>query len=255
MGQYDQLPKLAGELTALHPTILAAPGGAPSARAAKAATNSIPIAFVSNDSVREGLVESLSRPGGKITGVDIMSGELTGKRLELLAQLVPAGKAVGFLTNPKGALSVAQSKEAERAARVLGREVVFVSAGTDTEIDAGFEILARNPVGGLVVENDPYFDSRRERLIELTAKRALPAIYHIREFPAAGGLMSYGANLVDAYYQMGVQVGRVLKGANITDLPIVRPTKFELALNLKTAKALGLTIPPTVLAIVDEVID
>ena len=137
----------------------------------------------------------------------------------------------------------------------MGRESLVVGASNDEEIDSSFSTLTQKKVGGLVVENDPFFDSRRQRLIQLTAQRSLPAIYHIREFPIAGGLMSYGTNLVDAYNQMGVLVGRILKGANITDLPVTRPTKFELAINLSTAKALGLTIPPTVLAIADELID
>jgi ABC-type uncharacterized transport system substrate-binding protein len=254
-GQYDRLQKLASELIGLHPSVIAAAGGAPSARAAKSATHSIPILFVTSDSVGEGVVASLNRPGENITGVDLMSGELTGKRLELLAQLVPAGSVIGFLTNPKGVQSNLRAKDFERAAQAMGRGSLIVGASTDAELDSGFSMLVQKRVSGLVVENDPFFDSRREHLIQLTAQRSIPAIYHIREFPVAGGLMSYGASLVDAYYQMGVQVGRVLKGANIADLPVIRPTKFELALNLKTAKALGLIIPPTVLAIADEIVD
>jgi ABC-type uncharacterized transport system substrate-binding protein len=254
-GQYDQLPKLASELTNLHPAVIIAAGGAPSAHAAKLATSSIPVFFVTSDSVQEGLVASLNRPGGNVTGVDIMSGELTGKRLEVLAQLVPSGGAIAFLANPSGRQSGSKATDAERAARALGRAFVVVDAGTDTEIDSVFSNLAQSKVGGVVVENDPFFDSRREHLIRLTAQHSIPAIYHIREFPVAGGLMSYGASLVDAYYQLAIQAGRFLKGANIADLPIVRPTKFELALNLKTAKALGLAVPPNLLAIADEVIE
>ena len=185
-----------------------------------------------------------------------MSGELTGKRLELLAQLVPSGSAIAFLANPSGLQSSSKySKDVERAARALGRAFVIVEANTDTQLDSVFSNLAQSKVGGVVVENDPFFDSRREHLIRLAAQRSIPAIYHIREFPVDGGLMSYGASLVDAYYQMGIQAGRFLKGANIADLPVVRPTKFELTLNLKTAKTLGLTIPPNFLAIADEVIE
>jgi ABC-type uncharacterized transport system substrate-binding protein len=216
---------------------------------------SIPITFVTSDSVSEGVVASLNQPGANITGVDLMSGELTGKRLELLSRLLPAGGVIGFLTNTKGVQSSLRAKDFELAAPAMGREPMIVGASTDAEIDSAFSLLVQKRVTGLVVENDPFFDSRRERLIQLTAERSMPAIYHIREYPVAGGLMSYGANLVDAYNQMGVQVGRTLKGANIADLPVVRPTKFELALNLNTAKKLGLTIPPTVLAIVDELID
>ena len=254
-GQYDQLPKLASELVNLHPAIIVAPGGAQSARAAKLATTSIPVFFVSSDSVDQGLVASLNRPGGNVTGVDIMSGELTGKRLELLAQVVPSGSAIAFLANPSGRQSSFKVKDIERAARALGRAFVVVDANNDTEFDNIFSKLAESKVGGVVVENDPFFDSRREHLIRLAALRSIPAIYHIREFPVAGGLMSYGASLVDAYYQVGIQAGRFLKGANFSDLPIVRPTKFELTLNLRTAKTLGLTIPPNFLAIADEVIE
>jgi putative tryptophan/tyrosine transport system substrate-binding protein len=254
-GEYDQLPKLASELTNLHPTIIAAPGGMPSARAAKLATNTIPIFFVTSDSVQEGLVASLNQPGGNITGVDIMSGELTGKRLELLARLVSPGRTVAFLTNPSGQRSSSRTKDFEGAARSLDRTFIVADASNDAELDSIFSKLAENRIGGVVVENDPFFDSRREHLIGLTAQRSIPAIYHIREFPVAGGLMSYGASLVDAYYQMGIQAGRFLKGANLADLPVVRPTKFELTLNPTTAKALGLNIPPSFLAIADEVIE
>jgi putative ABC transport system substrate-binding protein len=254
-GQYDQLRKLAGELVALKPAIIAAAGGAPSARAAKSVTSSVPITFVAGDSVTEGVVASLNQPGANITGVDLMSGELTGKRLGLLSQALPPGGIIGFLTNTKGVQSSLRAEDFRLAAAGIGREPLVVGASTANEIESAFALLVEKRIAGMVVENDPFFDSRRERLIQLTHERSIPAIYHIREFPAAGGLMSYGANLADAYNQMGVQVGRILKGANIVDLPVVRPTKFELALNLSTAKKLGLTIPPTMLAIADELID
>ncbi len=254
-GHYDQLSQLATELVSRHPTIIAAPGGTPSARAAKLATSAIPIFFVTSDAVQEGLVASLSQPGGNVTGVDIMSGELTGKRLELIARLIAPGAPIGFLTNPRGQESRARAKDFEAAARSLSRTFVVVDASSDAELGSIFSKLAENKVGGVVVENDPFFDSRREDLIRLAAERSIPAIYHIREFPLGGGLMSYGASLVDAYYQMGIQAGRYLKGANIADLPVIRPTKFELTLNLSTAKALRLDIPPSFLAIADEVIE
>ena len=254
-GRYDRLRKLAEELVALKPAIILAAGGAPSARAAKSVTRSIPITFVAGDSVSEGIVTSLNQPGANITGVDLMSGELTGKRLELLSQLLPASGVIGFLTNTKGVASSLRSEDFKLAAAGMGREPLVVGASTDTEIDAAFSLLIQKRAAGLVVENDPFFDSQRQRLIKLTAEHSIPAIYHIREYPVGGGLMSYGANLVDAYNQMGVQAGRILKGANVTDLPVIRPTKFELALNLGTAKKLGLTIPPNVLAIADELID
>jgi putative tryptophan/tyrosine transport system substrate-binding protein len=254
-GQYDQLRKLAQELAALQPAIMVAAGGAPSARAAKSVTMSIPITFVAGDSVTEGVVASLNQPGANITGVDLMSGELTGKRLGLLTQILPPGGVIGFLTNTKGVQSSLRAEDFRLAAAGSGREPLVAGASTDAEIESAFSLLVQKRVVGMLVENDPFFDSRRERLIQLTRERSIPAIYHIREFPLAGGLMSYGANLVDAYNQMGVQVGRILKGASIADQPVVRPTKFELALNIGTAKRLGLTIPPTVLAIADEVID
>ena len=217
------------------------------ARTVKQATSVIPIVF--------GLVASLNHPGGNITGVDIMSGELTGKRLELLARLVSADRTVAFLRNPSSQRSRSRAKDFEGAARSLNRRFIVVDASNDAELESVFSKLAENKVGGVVVENDPFFDSRREDLIGLTAQRSIPALYHIREFPVAGGLMSYGASLVDAYYQMGIQAGRFLRGANIADLPVLRPTKFELTLNLTTAKALGLDIPPSFLAIADEVIE
>jgi putative ABC transport system substrate-binding protein len=254
-GQYDQLRKLAAELAALQPALIAAAGGAPSARAAKSVTTSIPIIFVAGDSVTEGIVASLNQPGGNVTGVDLMSGELTGKRLGLLVQLLPPGTPIGFLTNKKGVQSSLRQNDFELAVAAMGRGSVILEASDDAQIENSFSMLAQKKVSGLVVENDPFFDSRRLHLIQLTAQRSIPAIYHIREFPLAGGLMSYGTNLVDAYNQMGVLTGRILKGANITDLPVSRPTKFELALNLGTAKTLGLTIPTTVLAIADELID
>jgi len=218
-GQYDQLRKLAMELAALQPAAIAAGGGAPSARAAKSVTLSIPITFVVGDSVAEGVVASLNQPGANITGVDLMSGELTGKRLGLLSQVLPPGGAIGFLTNTKGVQSSLRAEDFRLAAAGIGREAVIAGASTDAEIDSAFSLLVQKRVAGMVVENDPFFDSRRVELIQLTRERSIPAIYHIREFPVAGGLMSYGANLVDAYNQMGVQVGRILKGANIADLP------------------------------------
>ena len=235
--------------------MIVAAGGAPSVRAARSVTSAIPITFIASDPLSEGVIASLNHPGANITGIDLMSGELTGKRLGLLAQLLPAGSVVGFLTNTKGVQSSLRVSDFRLAAAALGRETFVVGASTDAEIDDAFSTLVQKRIGGLVVENDPYFDSQRERFIRLAAQRSIPAIYHIREFPVAGGLMSYGANLVDAYNQMGVLVGRVLKGAPIADLPVVRPTKFELAINLGTAKKLGLTIPPAVLAIADELVD
>jgi putative ABC transport system substrate-binding protein len=210
---------------------------------------------VTSGSVEEELVASLNRPGANLSGVDLMSGDLTGKRFQLLEQLVPAGRAMGFLSNSKGIEPALRIKGAEGAAETSGRRLQVVDATTDAELDLAVAKLAQSEVAGLVVMNDPFFDARRELLIRLTAQSSIAAIYHIREFPVEGGLMSYGASLVDAYNLMGVQVGRVLKGAQVADLPVVRPTKFELVINLKTAKALGLTVPPSLFAQADEVIE
>ncbi len=253
-GKYDQLRNLAKEVAMLNPVLIAAAGGAPSARAAKSITATIPIVFVTSDSVSEGVVASLSHPGANITGVDLMSGELTGKRLSLLSQLLSARGTIGFLTNTKGVQSSLRAEDFNLAAAGLGRESFVSGASTDEELEDVFQLFSRKQIIGLVVENDPFFDSRRQRIIQLTSEHSIPAIYHIREFPSEGGLMSYGADLVDAYEQMGVLAGRILKGANIGDLPVVRPTRFRLAINLSTAKKLHLTIPSSVLAIADELV-
>jgi putative tryptophan/tyrosine transport system substrate-binding protein len=256
-GQYDRLPALAGELAGLRPAVMATGGGTPAARAAKSATPSIPILFViGDDPVTAGLVASLNRPGGNATGVSLMSGALGGKRLELLAQLVPKADVVALLTNPQDrADAESQIQDVQAAAHSLGRRLVVVGASTETELERGFAALAQSGATALVVQNDPFFDSRRDQLVALAARRGIATIYHIREFPAAGGLMSYGPSLTGAYHQMGIQTGRILKGANAADLPVVRPTQFELVINLKTAKALGLAVPPTLLAQADEVIE
>jgi putative tryptophan/tyrosine transport system substrate-binding protein len=252
-GDYARLPALAKELVALQPAIIIT-AGPPSARAAKAATSSIPIVFVTGDGVAEGLVPSLARPVGNITGVNIMSGELGGKRLALLTQLVPQAEIVAFLTNPQNRGDAA-TQDARAAAGTLGRQLVVVAASSEAEIDTSFAELVKSGAKALVVQNDPFFDSRRAQLIALAAQRRIPAIYHIREFTADGGLMSYGSSLSDAYRQAGVQAGRVLKGTGVTDLPVLQPTRFELVINLKTAAALGLTVPPALLAQADEVIE
>ena len=255
-GDYERLPVLARELVALQPAIMAAGGGAPSVRAAKAATSSVPIVFVTGEPVAARLVASLARPGGNITGVGIMSDELGGKRLELLMRMVPNADVVGLLTNPQYPDAAAvQTRDVGAAAKALGPRLVVVGANTEPELDTSFESLAKAGVKALVVQNDPAFDAWRERLIALAAKWRLPTIFHIREFPADGALMSYGASLVDAYRQMGIQAGRILKGANINELPVLRPTRFELVINLKTARALGIAVPPALLAEADEVIE
>jgi ABC-type uncharacterized transport system substrate-binding protein len=252
-GDYERLPALARELIALNPAVIVAAGGIGSARAAKSATSTIPILFVGGDPVQAGLVASLNRPGENVSGVDFMTGELGGKRLELLLHMVPDAELVGFLTNPQS--PDVNLRDAQAAASARGRRFVVVSAALVFELETAFSRLMESGAKALIVGNDPFFDTVRERLIALAAQHAMPAIYHIREFPAAGGLMSYGASLAGAYQQLGIQTGRVLKGANPAELAIVRPTQFELVINLNTAKSLGLTVPPTLFAQADEVIE
>lgn len=254
-GDYTRLPTYANELAALHPAAIVAAGGTPSARAARAASRTIPILFVTSEPVRDGLVRTLNRPGGNVSGVDLMTGELGGKRLELLIQLVPAAQIVGFLSNPQNQYADAYIRDLQSAARSLNRRLIVVGAGTVADLKASIAAVRRAGATALVVQNDASFDARRDLIVELISEQLLPAIYHIREYPAGGGLMSYGPNLAEAYHQAGLQTGRVLKGTNVADLPVVRPTRFELAINANAAKALGLSIPLSLLAEADEVID
>jgi putative ABC transport system substrate-binding protein len=255
-GDYGRLPALAKELVSLNPAVIIATGGTPSARAAQLASSSIPIVFVSGDPIADRLVASLSRPGGNSTGVGIMSGELGGKRFELIAQLVPDADVLALLNNPQDpGDAVNQTRDVQAAAQKLAKRLIVIDASIDAELKKAFARISESGAKAVVVQNDPYFDSRRDRLIALAAERRVAAIYHIREFPAEGGLMSYGASLVSAYQQAGVQAGRILKGANVADLPVMQPTRFELVINLKTAAALGLVVPPGVLAQADEVIE
>jgi len=255
-GRYERLPALAKELVDLHVSAIAAGGGEPSARAAKDATASIPIAFViGDDPVKVGLTASYNRPGGNLTGVSFLTGELGGKRLGLICELVPGSSPVALLLNPNVQTSELQKLDVQAAAQVLGRHLLVLYARTETDFGMNFETLKREQVGALVVQNDPFFDSQRDQIMSLAARYAVPAIYHIREFPATGGLMSYGASLAEAYRQVGNYTGRILKGERASDLPVVQPTKFELVINLRTAKALGLNVSPSLLARVDEVIE
>ena len=254
-GRYQRLPAFASELVALNVNAMVAAGGAPSALAAKAATTTIPIIFVTGDDpVRLGIVASFNRPGGNLTGVSFFTNELGGKRFELLCELVPNVSTVGLLVNPNDPGAEPQTRDVQRAADTSGRKLLVLRASKESELDASFATLNRERVRALVVHNDPFFDSQRDRLITLAAHNSIPAIYHIREFPAAGGLMSYGASLVDAYRQVGIYTARILKGEKPSDLPVTRPTKFELVINLKTAKALGITIPQSLLLRADEVV-
>jgi putative ABC transport system substrate-binding protein len=252
-GDYEQLTALARDLASRRLAVLAA-GGDAAALAARAASERIPLVFlIGDDPTRLGLVASLNRPGTNATGVSLVSSALGAKRLELLCELIPQG-AVALLVNPTNPNAAAHTQEVQEAARSLGRVVLVVGASTNEELDTA---LASNTgkAQGLVVQNDPFFDAHRERLAALAAQARLPAIYHIREFPAVGGLMSYGPSLVDAYRDLGLQAGRVLKGVSASELPVIQPTKFELAINLNVAARMGLTVPPGLLARADEVIE
>ena len=255
-GQFDRLPALAAELVRRPVAVLATVGGSQTTLAASAATATIPIIFgIGEDPVKEGLVPNLNRPGENMTGVTFSTSLLVAKRLGLLRDLVPTAEVIALLVNQNSSQGQGQEKDIEEAARTVGQRLVILNGGTDEEIDASFANLAQQKVGALLVGSDPFFDPRRERLIALSARYAVPAIYQFREFVLAGGLMSYGASITDMYRQVGVYVGRVLKGDKPADLPVVQPTKFEFVINLKTAKALGLTIPAGLISFADEVIE
>jgi putative ABC transport system substrate-binding protein len=251
-GEYDQLPSLAADLLS-RPLALMAATGDPAAKAAKAADLAIPLVFiVGQDPVSSGLVDSMSRPG-KATGVNFFTGDLGAKRLELLCTMVPSVRIVGLLLNPRfGAEPAIQLRQ---AAQTLGREVVAQSASTDTEIEAAFAALVKAGVDGIIVQNDPFFDSKRSLIVALSSRHRLPGIFHIREFTVDGGLISYGASLSDSYRQMGAYVGKILRGAKSDDLPVLRPTKFEMVINVNTAKTLGLAVPQSMLIAADELIE
>jgi len=255
-GRYDRLPALAAELVDLRVAVLATAGGAPSAFAAKAATQAIPIVFsAALDPDRLGLVASLNRPGGNVTGMSIFPSEVAAKSVQLLKELLPAATALGYLVNPSTPGAGLYAKEASNAASALGVAVHVLNASTEHVLDDAFASLAKLGAGGLAVPAEPFFDSQRDRIVALAARHAVAAIYGFREYAGAGGLMSYGASLPDSYRRAGMYVGRILKGERPADLPVMQPTKFDLVLNLKTAKALGLTVPDRLLAIADEVIE
>ena len=255
-GRYDRLPALAAELVQLRVAAMFAAGGPPAAFAAKAATQATPVVFSAvNDPVRLGLVASLNRPGGNLTGTNSFTVELAAKDIQLLKELVPATTLVAYLVNPSNPSVENYVKEAATAASALGIAVRVLNASTEPELDDAFASLAKLGAGGLVVPGEPFFDSQRDKIVALAAGHAIAAVYTFREYAVAGGLMSYGPSLPDAYRQGGTYVGRVLKGEKPADLPVMQPSKFELVLNLKTAKALGLEVPWQIQQLADEVIE
>ena len=255
-GHYDRLPALAADLVGRKVDVIVTQGGSVSALAAKNATSTIPIVFGSGDPVERGLVASLARPGGNLTGVSIMLTELMPKRLELLSELVPRAGPIALLVNPNNAIvAEPQIRDVQEAARAKGLQLHILKAGTESEIEAAFATLLQLHAGALVVGADPFFDNRKEQLVAVAARYAIPAIYIWREFAAAGGLISYGPSSASNSHQLGSYAGKILKGAKPADLPVQQLTTFELVVNLKTAKALGLTVPPSLLDRADEVIE
>jgi|HubBroStandDraft_6_1064221.scaffolds.fasta_scaffold229889_2 putative tryptophan/tyrosine transport system substrate-binding protein len=254
-GRYDRMPAMAAELVARKVDLIAA-FGPPSARAAKNATSTIPIVFeVGNDAVEAGLVESLARPGGNATGLSILFTQLTPKRLELLCELLPTAATIALLVNPTSPTAAPSIKGAQEAAAAKAVKLLILNASTENEIDAAFALAASAKVDGLVISADPFFDSRRDQLVAPAARYRIPTIYFEREFSTAGGLISYGSSLPAVYRQMGIYAARILRGEKPADLPVQQPTAFELVINLKTAKAFGLTVPPKLIFTADEVIE
>ena len=255
-GDYGRLPALAAELVQKRVTVLVATGGDASALAAKEATTTIPVVFnTGSDPVKAGLVQSLNRPGSNVTGAVVLSDAMEQKRFGILQEIVPDVTIFGAIVNPNYPPSADQMRDLELAAPRLGRQLLVVKASNDGELDSAFAALSQAQVGALLVASDPYFDTRRTRIIAFAAQNRLPTIYQFREYAAEGGLVSYGPSITDAYQQVGIYAARILKGEKPADLPVLQPTKFDFVINLKTAKALGLSVPPTLVARVDEVIE
>jgi putative ABC transport system substrate-binding protein len=254
-GDYSRLPAFAAEFVQRRVNVLVATGGEASAVAAKQATSTIPIVFVAGDPVKAGLVASLNRPGGNATGSYVATPEMEQKRLSLLHELTPGVPLIGALLNPNSPDAARQLPEIEQAARTIGRRLVVAKASNDEELNAAFALLLQQGIGALLVAADPYFDTRRDRIIAFAAQNRLPAVYHFREYAFAGGLVSYAPSITDSYRQAGVYTGRILKGEKPADLPVLQPTKFDFVINLKTARTLGLAVPFGLLNAADEVIE
>jgi putative ABC transport system substrate-binding protein len=255
-GQYDRLPALVADLVRRQVNVIAATGGTASGQAAKVATTTIPIVFTTGvDPVQDGLVASLNRPGGNATGMYFFQSAMEGKRLGLLHELVPTTGLMGVLVNPNNAPFEFQLQDVQEAARSIGQQIHVLRASTEQDIHAAFRTLVQMRIQTLLVCADPFFTGRREQIITLATHYAIPAIYELREYAMAGGLVSYGSSIFDAYRQVGIYTARILKGAKPADLPVVQPTKFELVVNLRAAKAIGLTIPEMFLARANEVIE
>jgi putative ABC transport system substrate-binding protein len=254
-GQYDRLPEIMADLIKRKVAVIMA-GGPPAALAAKAATSTIPVVFTTGDNpVQTGLVTSLSRPGGNVTGVNVLYTDLESKKLGLLRDVVPQAGVVAALVNQTRSVAASQTAELQAAAQKFGQRIQIINAATEQDLEPAFASMAQLKVGALLQAADPFFNTVRDQIVSLAARHAIPAIYEQRAFVAAGGLMSYGTNLADAYRQAGVYTGRILKGEKPGDMPVVLATKFELVLNLKTAKTLSLNIPSGLLTIADEIID
>jgi putative ABC transport system substrate-binding protein len=255
-GKYDRLPELAADLVRRKVAVIVATGGEPSPQIAEAATSTIPIVFTANgDPVREGLVASLNQPGGNATGITIFGLAAVTKRLQLLHELLPQAAAIAFLMNPNNLNGEIETGAAQTAATSLGLRILVLRVSNESEIDTAFAAMAQQRAGALLVASDPFLFTRRDQIVSLAARQNIPAIYYLREFAQAGGLMSYGNSLPDVYRQVGIYTGRILKGEKPADLPVMQSTKFEFVINLKTAKALGLMVPMIMQMTADEVIE
>src|SRR6266516_2595545 len=256
LGQYERLPEMAVDLVRRRVAVIAATGGVQSVRAAKAATSEIPIVFtMGGDPVAFGVVASLNRPGSNVTGITFLSGEIVSKRIELLRDLISGAKMLGVLVNSTTPASEAEAAAAERVAHTLGWQVKVLRVGEARDFDAAFQPIVRERVDALLVTTDPIFEGQRHRIVALAAHHAVPTIYALRDYVVAGGLMSYSASISEMYRQAGLYAGRILKGEKAADIPVMQASKFELFINLKTAKTLGFQIPATLLAVADEVIE